>query len=333
MTAQTNASRTEPPFPTAPYHADVAQGPETWESYWLTADDGIRIRAGIWRDPAMIGETPKGTIFILPGRTEAVEKYARGAAVLGELGYASLAIDWRGQGLADRLLDDPTIGHVERFSDYQRDLAAVIDMAKRLDLPKPWGMIAHSMGGAIGLRALMGDHPFEAATFSAPMWGIGLSPTQKLLTRVVAPVLKAAGFANRHAPGTNGKPYYQVQPFEGNTLTSDAEMYAYMRRQVEAEPRLGLGGPSSHWVLVATAENAAAARLPSPDIPALCFLGTDEAIVDSEAVRDRMSRWPNGTLISVPKGRHEIPMELPPIRAEFYARAAALLDEVRMPMT
>lgn len=188
------------------------------------------------------------------------------------------------------------------------------------------------MGGAIGLRALMGDHPFEAATFSGPMWGIGLSPIQKLMVHVLAPPLELLGLANRRAPGSSGQSHYLTQPFEGNLLTGDEDMYAYMRRQVEAQPRLGLGGPSTHWVLQALEENEAVESLPSPDVPCLCFLGTDEKIVNSEKVRDRMNRWPNGELIMVPKGRHETPMELAPVRAEFYARAAALLDEVRMPL-
>jgi uncharacterized membrane protein YbhN (UPF0104 family) len=37
-----------------------------------------------------------------------------------------LTIDWRGQGLADRMLPDRRIGHVGKFSDYQTDLAAVL---------------------------------------------------------------------------------------------------------------------------------------------------------------------------------------------------------------
>ena len=38
--------------------------------------------------------------------------------------------------------------------------------------PNPAIMIAHSMGGCIGLRSLMRGLPFKAAAFSAPMWGI-----------------------------------------------------------------------------------------------------------------------------------------------------------------
>ena len=74
---------------------------------------------------------------------------------LQDRGYASLAIDWRGQGIADRMTPNRAIGHVGHFNDYQKDLAAVLTYARERDLPKPYFMIGHSMGGCIGLRSLI----------------------------------------------------------------------------------------------------------------------------------------------------------------------------------
>ena len=74
-------------------------------AFWLTAADGVRLRVGLWSHPGA-----QGTVLLLPGRTEYVEKYGRAAADLRSRGYATLAIDWRGQGLADRALDDPMSG-------------------------------------------------------------------------------------------------------------------------------------------------------------------------------------------------------------------------------
>ncbi|WP_417269495.1 alpha/beta fold hydrolase [Celeribacter sp.] len=311
----------------APYFADVADGPETGRAYWLTASDGVRIRASVW--PLASGDA-KGTVFILPGRTECIEKYGRGASDFAALGYASLAIDWRGQGIADRLLPNRNIGHVETFSDYQKDLDAVIAMADALALPKPYFLMGHSMGGAIGLRALMGDaHPFKAATFSAPMWGIGLNLIQRAMIRVLGPMFSAVGKSGRIAIGTREQPYMLWKSFEGNTLTSNREMYDYMARQVAEYPDLALGGPSVHWVQESLRENEEVAGLPSPDLPALCFLGTDEQIVHTDAVRRRVTQWPRCELVEVEGARHEIPMETPETRAQFYGKSAALFDAHR----
>ena len=135
----------------APLFADVGAGPADGAAYWLTASDGVRIRIGVWQ--AAPGVDVRGTVLLFCGRTEYVEKYGRTAAELAEAGYHTIAIDWRGQGLADRLTHDPMSGHVHRFTDYQNDVAAMVQAATDLDLPKPWFLLGHSMGGGIGLRA------------------------------------------------------------------------------------------------------------------------------------------------------------------------------------
>ena len=51
-----------------------------------------------------------------------------------------------------------------------------------LGAPKPWFLIGHSMGGAIGLRALHDGLPVQAAAFSAPMWGIAMHPALRAIS-------------------------------------------------------------------------------------------------------------------------------------------------------
>ena len=308
----------------APLYDDVAERPEGGRAYWLTAADGVRLRCALW--PLAQGRAAKGTVFILPGRTEWLEKYAPAAQEFAQRGYAALSIDWRGQGIADKLLKDRRIGHVGKFTDYQADLRAVMSLAEAQDMPKPWFLLGHSMGGAIGLRAIMTASPFKAAAFSAPMWGIGMSTWQKLLAAVVAPLFKLIGFDKRLAPGTKPATYTDWHAFEDNLLTADPEMYRFMKRSTDAQPDLGMGGPSSHWVLEAIAENDWAAAQPAPDVPAICFLGGDEQIVNKDKVRRQMARWPRGELVEIPGARHEFPMETPEVRKLFYDRIVALFD-------
>ncbi|SDO42433.1 lysophospholipase [Lutimaribacter pacificus] len=308
----------------APFFADLADGPGTGAAWWLTADDGPRIRVGAW--PL---DGAKGTALIFPGRTEYIEKYGRAARDLAARGYATLAIDWRGQGLADKALDDPATGHVERFTDYRNDVAAALRAAETLDLPRPWHLIAHSMGGCIGLRALYEGLPVNTCVFSAPMWGITM-PARK------RPVAWALGWSTLHlrlgtamAPGTSPRHYVASEPFEGNPLTTDPEMFDYMRRHLEAEPALALGGPSIRWVYAALSEMRNLARRPAPGLPCLTFLGTGETIVDPGRIRARMANWPGGELRMIAGAEHEVMMETPPIRADFFDRAAALFDAHR----
>ncbi|HMB14482.1 MAG TPA: alpha/beta hydrolase, partial [Roseovarius sp.] len=79
---------------TAPFFADVAEGPEGGAAWWIRARDDVRLRVGLWNR-----EAPRGTVLLWPGRTEYIEKYGRAAARFASGGYATFAIDWRGQGL------------------------------------------------------------------------------------------------------------------------------------------------------------------------------------------------------------------------------------------
>lgn len=294
----------------APYFAAIAEGPEDARVFWVTAADGLRIRLAHW--PA-VGEST-GTILLLPGRTEYIEKYGRTACDLVERGFDVLCIDWRGQGLADRLLDDPRRGHVLTFDDYQADLDAMVAAAKSLDLPHPLHMLAHSMGGCIGLRGLLRGLPFTSVGFSGPMWGIRM----KAYTRPAAWALGWGsgifGLGDSYAPGTGAGSYIATEPFEGNLLTRDPEMFEYMRCQVTAHPELQLGGPSLNWLHEALRETLALSRLPSPPQPCLTFVGSNERIVDMPRIHQRMARWPNGTLRVIEDGEHEMMMDTPCMR-------------------
>jgi lysophospholipase len=310
----------------APYHAETADGPETGSAYWRTTSDGVRIRVGVWpRTPKVTSKT-KGTVFIFPGRTEHIEKSGPAAREFAKRGYSSLAIDWRGQGLADRLLDNPQIGHVESFADYQRDVAAVMELAEELNLPKPYFLQPHSMGGAIGLRTLLETNHFNAAAFSAPMWGIGLTPVQKFMARTFGPSVKALGKQNSFAPGTSEDVYVRTHPFEGNVLTSDPEMYEFLQRQIKDIPEIALGGPSANWALEAIKENTYLNAQTAPDVPIVCMVGFEESVVSQKAIRNRIATWPKGYLLEAPGARHEILMETPTTRTMFFDHACALFD-------
>lgn len=307
----------------APLHDAIARAPRGGRAFWLKAADGLRLRIGHWPGPA----APRGTVFLLPGRTEYVEKYGPTAAAFAARSYGLLAIDWRGQGLADRLLDDPLKGHVGRFSDYQLDLAAVEQAAAALDLPRPWFLLAHSMGGTIGLRRLMSPHPYAAAAFSAPMWNINLPAPLRPIARRLAQILPARAYV----PSTRATTYVFAESFAANQLTGDPAGWAFLIDQLAAVPGLALAGPTCGWLATALAECAALAPLASPALPALCALGTRETVVQPAAIHARMARWPGARLDLLPDARHEPMMEGAAIRARFHDACAALFDAARPP--
>lgn len=290
---------------------------------WLTTSDGVRIRAVVW--PC---EAARGTVLILPGRTEHAEKYAGVAADLGSAGYASAAVDWRGQGLADRLLADGRKGHVGHFSEYQLDLAAFRTAVRAEGLPTPTFMLAHSMGGCIGLRALVDGLQVAAAAFSAPMWGIKVPGDQGMLFAKAFKAAATAGLRARYAPPPASGPvcYLETAPFAGNSLTGDEATWNRVQAMLRADPRLCIAGPTIGWLAEAMAECRALGRLPAPQVPCVTGLGSEERIVDPAAIEARMGTWPAGVLHRVAGGRHELLMESPALRTAFLARIIALFD-------
>ncbi len=299
--------------PEAPLFADMADGPPGGRARWLGTDDGVRIRAGLWQPPGA-----RGTVLLFPGRTEYVEKYGRAAADLARRGLATLTVDWRGQGLADRLTDDPMAGHVGRFGDYQRDVAALVDAARAMDVPRPWHLLGHSMGGCIGLRAAMAGLDVASCVFTGPMWGIRIADPLRPLAWSLAWGGRRLGVGHRYAPGTDAGSYVLTEPFETNRLTRDREMYDYMIGHLRAHPELALGGPSLHWLHEALKETRDLSGRPSPALPCLTLMGSDEDIVDTARIVERMAAWPGGRLEIVAGARHEVLMEDAATRARLF---------------
>lgn len=303
----------------APFFGDIAYGPAGGVAHWVQTSDGVRIRVGHWPVAA-----PRGTVLIFPGRTEFIEKYGQIAAGLADRGLASVAVDWRGQGLADRLVENPLIGHVEQFVDYQKDVAAMIRVAREFDLPRPFFLLAHSMGGAIGLRAVMEGLAVNAAAFSGPMWGIKIAPHLKPVAWLLSQVMPPLGQGSRLPPGSRLEHHILADGFEGNLLTRDRAQFDIMRQQLVDHPELALGGPSMIWLREALSETRHLASRGAPNLPCLTLLGSNERIVDIPAIERRMEGWKNGRLEIVPDGEHEVLMESPAATGPLFDQIATL---------
>ena len=69
----------------------------------LKTPDGVALRFARWAPP----QSRKGTLLVLPGRAEFIEKYFEVVSEARARGFAVAMIDWRGQGLSERALPDP----------------------------------------------------------------------------------------------------------------------------------------------------------------------------------------------------------------------------------
>ena len=113
-------------IPANPVPDDVVAGS-------IKTPDGVALRFARWAPPA----GRKGTVVVLQGRAEYIEKYFETVRDLRARGFAVATFDWRGQGLSDRALSDRHKGHVRNFSEYATDLEAIMEQVVLPDCPPP----------------------------------------------------------------------------------------------------------------------------------------------------------------------------------------------------
>jgi len=300
----------------APIFNEIAEAPDNGVAHWTYAVDGTRLRVGIWKS----GIQGKGTILVFPGRTEYIEKYGRTVSDLVKLRHSVLVVDWRGQGLSDRATNDPMTGHVVRFSDYQKDVSAMIKAAADLDMPKPWFMIGHSLGACIGLRALIEGLSVSACAFTSPMWSIKLPAIKRAAAWPLSWAAQSLGKGQVYAPGTTGSSYVLSTSFEDNRLTSDPEMYQYFIRQAKTLTDHQIGGPSMGWLFETLKETSALSKKQSPKVPCLALAGTNDELVEISTVGKRMAHWPGGKFEQIQDAKHDLLSEVSAVRQNAVAK-------------
>ena len=292
--------------------------PDNVVSGTVKTRDGVSLRFARWAPPP----GRKGTVVVLQGRAEFIEKYFETVRGLRARGFAVASFDWRGQGLSDRALSDRRKGHVRNFSEYAVDLEAVMEQVVLPDCPPPIFAIAHSMGGAIAIKACHdGSRWFERVVLSAPMIAL---PSYRRLLGLAGPLartLRLFGRGSAYVPGGTDRAT-GIESFIGNVLTSDPVRYARNAAVMEAEPDLGLGAPTVAWadsalrLMKQLQEPGYSARLRQPLL--LVAAGRDE-VVSTAAIENFGSNLLAGRHLILAGARHEILQEQDHYRGQFWA--------------
>lgn len=306
----------------APLYNELAEAPEFGRAFWIKSGRR-RLRAAVWEGGG------RGVALIFGGRSEYIEKWGRVVALLVQRGFSVATLDWRGQGLSDRALGDAMKGHVADFSAYQRDVEAFLKAPEIAALSGPQVLFCHSMGGCIGMRALLDERITPAATvMSAPMLGIEFTPLARYFIAAMIALSRRFGFESSFIPAPMaGRAYTSHQAFEGNVLTGDAEHYAWFAKHLEAEPGFALGAPTLGWMAAALDESAALAQAPAPEGPMLMFLGEKEAVVSPARIRAFAAKSASCRLVELAGGRHEAFLETAEVRQRVWAEIDRFLTE------
>ncbi|GLP97805.1 alpha/beta fold hydrolase [Paraferrimonas sedimenticola] len=263
-------------------------------------------------------EGAKANIVISSGRIEAYIKYEETLLDLSERGFNLFIHDHRGQGLSQRLTDNPHMGHVDHFDNYVLDLELFFNRLVRPANELPNLLLCHSMGSAIGLGyALKHPNDFCAIACSAPMLKIKL-PAPEWLLKPLAKALNLWDRRNLGQPGyVMGGGNYDPEAFEFNHITQCPRRYARFRDLYQQQPQAQLGSPSNHWLAKAISfTEKLRDRAIELSVPTLILGAELDTIVDNQAMKDFARDCHDCIYQEVPQAFHELLMEKDPQRQQ-----------------
>ena len=292
--------------------------PENAKAGFITARDGRRLRYATF---AATERPLRGTVIILAGRNECIEKYFETIRDLAARGLGSAILDWRGQGASDRLLRDPQRGYVKSFDTYVTDLDQFFAEIILPDCRGPYYVFGHSTGSLIGLLATpILANRVRRMVFIAPFLSVTNMPFSLQGVKRLADLLYYLGLGRMYAYG--GKRPRETAPFVTNKLTTDLDRYTRNVRIYESYPQLALGGPTVAWIRAAV---RASLKVQDPGfmarihIPTLFIAAGADEVVSTKAVETYARRLKSGSLLTIDGARHEILQEADIYREQLLA--------------
>ncbi|MDH3664731.1 MAG: alpha/beta hydrolase [Alphaproteobacteria bacterium] len=331
--------------------------PQPAELAMFEGKDGARLRYAHW--PAPDPERRAGVVVFFQGRTEFIEKNIYAYQDLLARNYEVWTLDWRGQGLSERLIaDEPEKGHIDSYRTYLDDaeifLSDIVQLDRIENAQKV--LVAHSMGGAIGALYLLGhpDH-FDRAVFSAPLIRLPKLVDNKMIRAgnrakiALSPTACTGIFADCRwrsefkdgvdvcAIGEGDIADALLDPDNTARYSHDfkkiAEIECWIVNNRPAIPSLGLGGTTSGWLRAtykATDKiNAGIANLATP----LLIVGGEQDDIVSNAGQAAFCDADNPSCcrIEVAKAGHELLIESEPLRKQFISAFDAFVATEESP--
>ncbi|MEE9315000.1 MAG: alpha/beta hydrolase [Rhizobiaceae bacterium] len=284
----------------------------------LHTSDGAVIRFARWETKK---RPSKGTVLLLHGRTEYIEKYFETIIELRERGFGVLTFDWRGQGGSSRLLRDARKGHVDNFNQYLIDFEAVLTEIVLPDCASPYYVVGHSTGSLIALMAAPAlTNRIRRMVLLAPLFELNNLPMRQSVLQRLLGILTFAGFGRAYL--SQNRKSYDEKPFLDNKLTSDEKRFQRSRDFLAKYPHLGISGPTIAWLFAAC---RAMAQVNAPEycnaisIPTLLIGAGNDAVVSPSAIEAYGHKMRSGAFLTITGAKHEILQEQDVFREQLLA--------------
>lgn len=301
---------------------DYNSGPPGVYAGHVETPEGLKLRYARWETSVY---PCHGTVLLLHGRAEYIEKLFETASDLLARGYDVLTFDWRGQGGSSRLLSDPRKGFVEHFDQYVSDLEVIMSEVALPDCRAPYYILAHSTGSLVALLASpLFVNRIRRMVLTSPLLELGSIPLPQHLVRWLSGAMHIGGLGKAYLAGGPGPS--TNRNFKGNLLTSDFARFERNARFAADFPHLTIGGPTATWLYAAC---KAMEQINDPDfhaqinIPTLLICAGNDQVVNNIAAEHLGRRLRSGSCLTIAGAKHELLQEQDRYRqqllAAFYA--------------
>lgn len=287
--------------------------------------DGLRLRFALCAREK--DTSPQGTVILLHGRNEAIERYYETITDLNKRGFCVATLDWRGQGGSDRILKDPQRGYVHQLTDYCTDLEQFLTEFVLPDCPPPFFILAHSTGALVCLNAHeMLQSRISRMVFVSPFLGLSRSIFSGKQLRPLASFLSNSGFGKFYAARISSQ--LPEKKFTNNPLTHDKERYLRNAAIIRDHPELGIDGPTIRWLaqaLQAMRHIDNEAFFEGFCIPTLMLVAGADRVADSKAALRFAAKLHCATALTIDGARHELLQESDFYREQLWAAFDAFI--------
>ncbi len=276
---------------------------------YVTTSDGAQLRYARWASSQPVSQDkPKGTILLLHGRSEFIEKYYESITDLLDQGYDVLTFDWRGQGASQRLLKERLKGHVEHFNQYLIDLETILGDVALPDCRPPFSIVAHSTGSLVSLLAAPAlSNRIHRMVLLSPLLELNNIPLKQKTLRRISGFLSFLGFSRNYILRQTISP--ELRTFVGNKLTTDKGRFEVTKKFLFKFPLLGIGGPTIGWVFAAC---RAMDKVREPgfangiSIPTLMVIAGNDQVVTPSVSEAFAQSMRSGGSVMITGSQHEI---------------------------
>ena len=269
----------------------------------------------------------KKAVVIVHGYTECAEKFRELAWYFIQSGFSVFAMDQRGHGKSVREVEDLSVTHVDKFSDYLRDLGEFMD---KIVKPRTKGqklcVFGHSMGGAVAAFALI-EHPewFSRAVLNAPMIAPITRPMPRKAAKEMGRVFCLMGKGKERA--FVGKPFDPArEKYETSHMTSKARFDYFQKKRVARE-ELHNCSPTYSWVREAAGVTEPLLyRAQMIRVPVMLCQAIQDTIVELDVQEQFIKKVSDGKLVRF-DAKHEIYSSHDEVMGEYVDKIVEFMRE------